>query len=97
MIGSTLSRYLFRRYMVMIVQLLAAIVIIAYLVDFTEFARRAGAWPEYTIGKGIAYAWLPSELAAAGQDAEIGYFDRRVRATVTPEPLFDPKMTRLRG
>jgi lipopolysaccharide export system permease protein len=53
MIGSTLSRYLFRRYMVMILQVLAAIVIIAYLVDFTEFARRAGAWPEYTIGKGI--------------------------------------------
>jgi glycine cleavage system aminomethyltransferase T/glycine/D-amino acid oxidase-like deaminating enzyme len=51
----------------------------------------------YTIGKGIAYAWLPSELAAPGQEAVIGYFDRRVRATVTPEPLFDPKMTRLRG
>ena len=51
----------------------------------------------YTIGKGIAYAWLPVELAAAGQEAEIGYFDRRVRAVVTAEPLVDPKMTRLRG
>jgi len=51
----------------------------------------------YTIGKGIAYAWLPAELAAPGQGVEIGYFDRRVRAVVTSEPLFDPKMTRLRG
>lgn len=53
MITPTLSRYLFRRYMAMILQVLAAIVIIAYLVDFTEFARRAGAWPEYTILKGV--------------------------------------------
>jgi lipopolysaccharide export system permease protein len=53
MIVSTLSRYLFRRYMMMILQVLTAIVIIAYLVDFTEFARRAGAWPEYTITRGI--------------------------------------------
>jgi glycine cleavage system aminomethyltransferase T/glycine/D-amino acid oxidase-like deaminating enzyme len=50
----------------------------------------------YSIGKGIAYAWLPAEYAVEGRQAEIGYFDRRVRATVTPEPLFDPKMTRLR-
>jgi glycine cleavage system aminomethyltransferase T/glycine/D-amino acid oxidase-like deaminating enzyme len=51
----------------------------------------------YTIGKGIAYAWLPTELAVPGQEVEIGYFDHRVAAVVTPEPLFDPKMTRLRG
>jgi glycine cleavage system aminomethyltransferase T len=51
----------------------------------------------YTVGKGIAYAWLPAELAEPGQQAEIGYFDRRVRAVVTAEPLFDPAMTRLRG
>jgi glycine cleavage system aminomethyltransferase T/glycine/D-amino acid oxidase-like deaminating enzyme len=51
----------------------------------------------YTIGKGIAYAWLPTEFATPGQEAEIGYFDRRVSAVVTAEPLFDPKMTRLRG
>ncbi|MDX6312991.1 MAG: dimethylglycine oxidase, partial [Streptomyces sp.] len=51
----------------------------------------------YTIGKGIAYAWLPSELAVPGRSVEIGYFDQRVRAVVADEPLFDPKMTRLRG
>lgn len=53
MMTSTLSRYLFRRYMVMVLQVLAAIVVVAYLVDFTEFARRAGAWQEYTIARGL--------------------------------------------
>ena len=51
----------------------------------------------YTIGRGIAYAWLPAELATSGQQVEIGYFDRRIPAVVTEEPLFDPKMERLRG
>ena len=51
----------------------------------------------YTIGKGIAYAWLPAELAAPGQELDIGYFDQRIRAVVVEEPLFDPGMERLRG
>jgi glycine cleavage system aminomethyltransferase T/glycine/D-amino acid oxidase-like deaminating enzyme len=51
----------------------------------------------YTIGTAIAYAWLPAELAEPGQTVHIGYFDRRLPATVAEEPLFDPKMTRLRG
>jgi glycine cleavage system aminomethyltransferase T/glycine/D-amino acid oxidase-like deaminating enzyme len=51
----------------------------------------------YTIGKGIAYAWLPAELAAPGTTVHIGYFDQRVEAVVAEEPLFDPTMSRLRG
>ncbi|GAA4594500.1 FAD-dependent oxidoreductase [Planotetraspora phitsanulokensis] len=51
----------------------------------------------YTIGKGIAYAWLPAELATPGQVVHIGYFDRRIAAVVAEEPLFDPAMERLRG
>ncbi|MCM2423957.1 FAD-dependent oxidoreductase [Streptomyces sp. RKAG293] len=51
----------------------------------------------YTIGKGIAYAWLPAELAEPGRELHIGYFDRRVAAKVAQEPLFDPSMSRLRG
>ncbi|MEV4311444.1 FAD-dependent oxidoreductase [Actinocrispum sp. NPDC049592] len=50
----------------------------------------------HTIGKGIAYAWLPGDLNP-GDTVHIGYFDRRIAATVAEEPLFDPKMTRLRG
>jgi glycine cleavage system aminomethyltransferase T len=51
----------------------------------------------YTIGRAIAYAWLPASLAIPGQSLHIGYFDRRVEAVVAEEPLFDPAMTRLRG
>lgn len=51
----------------------------------------------YTIGKGIAYAWLPAELTAPGTSVRIGYFDQRVEAVVAEEPLFDPTMSRLRG
>ncbi|MFF0739801.1 FAD-dependent oxidoreductase [Streptomyces sp. NPDC004111] len=51
----------------------------------------------YTIGRGIAYAWLPAELTAPGTTLHIGYFDRRVEAVVAEEPLFDPAMSRLRG
>ena len=51
----------------------------------------------YTIGKGIAYAWLPADLAVPGTTVHIGYFDQRVEAVVAEEPLFDPSMSRLRG
>ncbi|MGW0735019.1 GcvT family protein [Streptomyces sp. NPDC002851] len=51
----------------------------------------------YTIGKGIAYAWLPAELATPGRTLHIGYFDQLIPAVVGEEPLFDPKMQRLRG
>jgi hypothetical protein len=33
----------------------------------------------------------------AGQKVEIGWFDRRILAVVAQEPLYDPKMERLRG
>lgn len=49
----------------------------------------------YTVGKPIAYAYLPSTVTE-GQTVELEYFSKRIRATVRPEPLYDPKMTRLR-
>ncbi|MFE0353752.1 FAD-dependent oxidoreductase [Streptomyces nigra] len=51
----------------------------------------------YTVGTGIAYAWLPAQRAVPGTALDIGWFGRRVKAVVTEEPLFDPAMTRLRG
>ncbi|MEJ3659189.1 FAD-dependent oxidoreductase [Actinomycetes bacterium KLBMP 9759] len=48
----------------------------------------------HTIGKPIAYAWLP--VVDIGTAVEIRYFDRGVRATVAAEPLVDPGMTRIR-
>jgi glycine cleavage system aminomethyltransferase T len=49
----------------------------------------------HTVGRPIAYAWLPV-TAGVGTSVEIGYFDRRVAATVAAEPLVDPEMTRIR-
>ncbi|MBW3592143.1 MAG: FAD-dependent oxidoreductase [Actinobacteria bacterium] len=51
----------------------------------------------YTIGRGIAYAWIPDELATEGTPLEIEYFGERYAATVAPDPLFDPEMTRMRS
>jgi glycine cleavage system aminomethyltransferase T/glycine/D-amino acid oxidase-like deaminating enzyme len=50
----------------------------------------------YSVGRGIAYGWLPSELAVAGAAVEVEYFAERLAATVADEPLFDPEMTRMR-
>ncbi len=51
----------------------------------------------YTARVGIAYAWLPADLAVPGTAVEIGYFSDLVAATVTAEPIVDPSMTRLRS
>ncbi|KPI38441.1 Dimethylglycine oxidase [Cyphellophora attinorum] len=50
----------------------------------------------YTVRKPIAYAWLPSAIEE-GAKVELEYFGKKIAATVTPEPLFDPKMERLKG
>ncbi|TMZ39855.1 aminomethyl transferase family protein, partial [Klebsiella pneumoniae] len=50
----------------------------------------------YTIGTGIAYAWLPADLGDPGTALEIGYFGRRVPATAATDPLYDPEMKRVR-
>lgn len=50
----------------------------------------------YTLGRCIAYAWLPARLGAPGTAVHIDYFGEKVPATVAQEPLFDPEMTRIR-
>ncbi|KAI1112237.1 Dimethylglycine oxidase [Nemania sp. NC0429] len=50
----------------------------------------------YTVGKPIAYAWLPGTVGE-GDAVEIEYFGERIKATVSREPLYDPQMSRLRG
>ncbi|ARF53968.1 GcvT family protein [Streptomyces gilvosporeus] len=47
----------------------------------------------YTLGRCIAYAWLPP--LAPGTGVHIEYFGARLPATVAEEPLFDPKMTHI--
>lgn len=51
----------------------------------------------HTIGKPLAYAWVPIELSQLGTKVTIKYFDEEFAATVGEDPQFDPKMERLRG
>ncbi|QKV91325.1 GcvT family protein [Streptomyces sp. NA02950] len=50
----------------------------------------------YTVGRTVAYAWLPAAAAAPGTAVHLEYFGEKVPATVAAEPLFDPKMARIR-
>ena len=45
----------------------------------------------YSLGRGIDYGYLPAELAVEGIPIEVEYFGERLAATVTNEPLWDPK------
>ncbi|HMQ56759.1 MAG TPA: aminomethyltransferase family protein, partial [Anaerolineae bacterium] len=51
----------------------------------------------YSVGKFILYGYLPLEHAAPGSRVEVAYFDRRYGATVTAEPLFDPRQSRVKA
>ncbi len=50
----------------------------------------------YSVGRHIAYAYLPPGLSRAGQKLELEYFGERLPATVAAEPVFDPAGARLR-
>ncbi|HWK47566.1 MAG TPA: FAD-dependent oxidoreductase [Stellaceae bacterium] len=51
----------------------------------------------YSVGKFIAYGYLPTHLAVEGQRLELEYFGERFGAVVSSDPQFDPTGTRLRG
>jgi 4-methylaminobutanoate oxidase (formaldehyde-forming) len=51
----------------------------------------------YTVGASIAYAYLPTRLAAPGTDVAVEIFGDWVSGTVAAEPLFDPDGARLRA
>lgn len=50
----------------------------------------------YTVRKPVAYAWLPSTVRE-GDAVEIEYFSKKIKATVTPDPLYDPQDRRVRS
>ncbi|CAL9386420.1 GcvT family protein [Streptomyces sp. enrichment culture] len=64
-------------------------------VDGTPAGYVTSAAYGYTLGRCVAYAWLPAALES-GSGVHIEYFGEKVPATVAEEPLFDPKMTRIR-
>jgi glycine cleavage system aminomethyltransferase T len=51
----------------------------------------------YSVGRGIVYGYLPTELATEGTAVDVEFFDERFPATVAADPLFDPKGERLRA
>ncbi|KAF2826015.1 Aminomethyltransferase folate-binding domain-containing protein [Ophiobolus disseminans] len=50
----------------------------------------------YTVRKPVAYAWLPGNVRE-GEAVEIEYFGKKIKATVTSDPLHDPQDRRLRS
>lgn len=50
----------------------------------------------YSVGRCVAYAWLPAAAASPGTSVYIEYFGEKAAATVVAEPLFDPEMARIR-
>jgi dimethylglycine oxidase len=51
----------------------------------------------YTAGCGITYGYLPVTHAAPGTAVRIEYFGERFSATVSDDPVYDPKGVRLRS
>ena len=51
----------------------------------------------YSIGRGVVYGYLPAEIAVEGTPVEVEYFGARLAATVTNDPLWDPKGERQRA
>ena len=50
----------------------------------------------YSVGTGIAYAYLPVEYSELGTRLEILYFNERYAARVVEDPLYDPEGARMR-
>jgi glycine cleavage system aminomethyltransferase T/glycine/D-amino acid oxidase-like deaminating enzyme len=51
----------------------------------------------HTIGRQLAYAWVPSVLSTQGTQYTIRYFDRDYPASIGQDPQYDPQMTRLKS
>lgn len=51
----------------------------------------------YSVGKFIAYGYLPVAYAAPGTPLEVEYLGERWSATVSEEPLWDAQMARLKS
>ncbi len=51
----------------------------------------------YTVGKQIAFGYLPKEYADPGTTLEISYFDERYTAVVSAEPLLDKEQARMKA
>jgi 4-methylaminobutanoate oxidase (formaldehyde-forming) len=60
-------------------------------------ARVTSGGQGYTLGRSIAYAYLPAELAEPGTEVQVEVFGDWVPAEVAAEPLWDPTGERIRA
>ncbi len=51
----------------------------------------------YSVGKFIAYGYLPADYAEPGTKVEVVYFGEHIPATVSEEPLYDPAMEKIKA
>jgi len=51
----------------------------------------------YTVRQSIIYGYLPVEYAVPGSRVEVQLFGTRYPATVTKEPLYDPKNEKIKA
>jgi glycine cleavage system aminomethyltransferase T len=51
----------------------------------------------YTVGKSIAYGYLPAEYAKVGTPLDVEILGERIKAVVEREPLYDPKGERIKA
>jgi glycine cleavage system aminomethyltransferase T len=61
--------------------------------DCVGYVTSAGYSP--TIGRTIAYAWLPAGVCV-GDSVEVDYRGTRFTAVVHTEPVVDPEMARIK-
>ena len=58
--------------------------------------RVSSGGPGYSVGAGIALAWVPAGLGEPGTEFEVDLFGESVRAECRRQPLFDPQGDRIR-
>ena len=51
----------------------------------------------HTVGRGIVYGYLPIDYSNVGTSVDILYFGERLPASVTREPLYDPRGTKMKA
>jgi 4-methylaminobutanoate oxidase (formaldehyde-forming) len=66
-------------------------------VDGRTVGRLTSGAVGFTVGRSIAFGYLPADAAEAGTAAEVLVFGTWVPAVVVPEPLYDPTGERLRA
>jgi 4-methylaminobutanoate oxidase (formaldehyde-forming) len=66
-------------------------------VDGCPVGRVTSGGYGYTVGRSIAYAYLPAAELEPARRVEVGIFGRFVGGEVVAEPLFDPRSERIRA